>query len=157
MTLELTIDKKVLTAKPSFGFARTADEKYGTYVKEIGRNKSGVNNILAGIVEGDVEAVVKFFDCGFAHLAERPTTEQIEEALEARIEKDGDVEPLLNDIYKAFATAGFFKKTTKEFWKNMELMQDFGATEAEKEQNRKAYDMMMERKTELKAHLTTNN
>lgn len=156
MALELTINGKVLTAKPSFNFARTADEKYGTYVKQVGRNKSGVNNILAGLVEGEIEALVQFFDCGFAHLKERPTTAQIEEALEARIEETGDIEELFNAVYGAFATAGFFKKAYKEFWANVALMAEMGETETEKKQNATAAEYMKKKKAELEAHLTTS-
>lgn len=151
MALTITIQNKQYTGKPSFAMARYADEKYGNYIEKANKYAQGIENILSGVVEGSVESIVQYWDAALAHLKERPSVADIEEALEARIEEVGDTEPLLKEIYNELTTSGFFKKTVKAFWKNVELMKDFGATEEEKEQNKTAYDMMQKLKVEIEA------
>ncbi|MFJ8262720.1 tail assembly chaperone [Rummeliibacillus sp. NPDC094406] len=151
MSLLLKIGDKEVQGKPSFAFLKLADAKYGTFQEKTGEMTGGLMNILSGVIEGDVQSAAKYWDCATAHLKEKPTIEKIEEALESRIEVDEDTEPLLKEIYSELTNSGFFKKTVKEFWKNLEMMKDFGKTEEEKADNKKAYDLMMEKKVEIEA------
>ena len=149
MALTLTIQDKQFTGKPTFAMARYANENYGKYIEKANKYAQGIENILSGVIEGSVDSIVQYWDAALAHLKERPSIAEIETALEERIEQEGDTEPLLKEIYRELSTSGFFKKTIKEFWKNIEMMQDFGATDKEKEQNKKAYDMMQKLKAEI--------
>lgn len=151
MSLHLTIGDKEIQGKPSFAFLKLADSKYGTFQEKTGKMTGGLMNILTGIVEGEVQAALEYWDCATAHLKDKPSSEKIEEALEQRIEKDGDTEPLLKEIYNELTNSGFFKKTVKEFWKNVEMMKDFGKDKEEKAQHKTAYDLMMTKKAEIEA------
>lgn len=149
MALTLTIQDKQFTGKPTFAMARYANENYGNYIKKADKYAQGIENILSGVIEGSIESIVQYWDSALAHLKERPSIAEIEAALEERIEEVGDTEPLLKEIYRELSTSGFFKKTIKGFWKNIEMMKDFGATDEEKEQNKQAYEMMLKLKAEI--------
>lgn len=149
MALTLIVQDKKFTGKPSFAMARYANENYGNYIEKANKYAQGIENILSGVIEGSIESIVQYWDAALAHLKDRPSIVEIEAALEERIEQDGDTEPILKEIYRELSTSGFFKKTIKEFWKNIELMQNFGATDEEKAQNKQAYDMMQKLKMEI--------
>lgn len=99
MALTITIKNKQYTGKPSFAMARYADENYGTYIEKANKYAQGIENILSGILEGTVETIAQYWDAALAHLKERPSLAEIEEALEERIEEIGDTEPLFKEIY----------------------------------------------------------
>lgn len=153
MSLLLKIGDQEIQGKPSFAFLKHADANYGTFQEQTGKMVNGLANILTGIVDGDIQAAAQFWDCATAHLAKKgkPTIEQIEQALEERIEEDGDTEPLLKEIYKEISESGFFKKTVKNFWNDIELMNEFGKTEEEKAQNKLAYEQTLKKKAEIEA------
>lgn len=151
MSLLLTIENKEVQGKPSFAFLKLANSKYGTFQEQTGKMVNGLANILTGIVEGDIQAAAQYWDCATAHLSKKgkPTIEQIEEALESRIEEDGDTEPLLKEIYKEISESGFFKKTVKNYWNDLELMKGFGKDEEEKAQNNLAYEQTLKKKAAI--------
>lgn len=152
MALNLTINNKTFTTKPSFAMVKHANETYGTYIEKTGKYAQGVETILSGVLEESAESIVHYYDAALAHYGkERPTITEIEDALEVRIDEIGDTTPLLKEIYKELSTSGFFKNLTKKFWKNIELMKDFGETEEEKAKNKQAYEYMIERKAEIEA------
>ena len=152
MALSLTINNKVYTTKPSFAMAKYANETYGTFIEQTGKYAQGVETILSGVLEESIESIVNYYDSTLSHYGkERPTITDIEAALEARIDELDDTAPLFKEIYQELSTSGFFASTTKKYWKNLELMKDFGKTEEEKAQNKQAYKYMIERKTEIEA------
>lgn len=145
----LTINGKDYEAKCTFKFERLADEKYNEKDKD-GNSIGGFMNLYMNLLEYNNKYLLAFWDCGLAHLGkDKPKLEDIEAAIEERIEQDGDTEQLFKEAFKAVDQSGFFKKQAKKFWKDFELMKDFGKDEEEKKQSKMAYDKMVKAKKEL--------
>lgn len=147
----LVINEKEFEAKCNFRFDKYADKKYGE-LDENGQKSNGFHNIYLNLLQFSNRHLVHFWDCALEHHGkEKPSIEQIEEALEARFEEDGDTIPAFKDAFVMVDDSAFFKKQAKSFWKNMELMKATGSDEEEKEQNKKAYETMKEAHEELTA------
>lgn len=145
----LTVNEKDHEVKFNFKFSKLADEKYGQS-DEKGNKTGGFHSVYIGLLQASNDSLVAFFDCGLSHLGkDKPSVEQIQDAIVERIEVDGDSEPLLKEAYKAMDESGFFKQQSKKFWKNFELMKSTGKTDEEKAQNLKMYNMLMESRKEL--------
>lgn len=148
----LEINGKEYVAKFNFQFSKLADTKYGD--KDSKDNEvGGFHSVYMGLLQASNDSLLAFWDCGLSYLkgSEKPSIESIQEAIVARIEADGDSEPMLKEAYKAIDESGFFKQQSKRFWKNLELMKSTGKTEEERERNLKVYNMMIESKKELTA------
>lgn len=146
----LTIKGDQQEAKFGFAFKNLADKNYNQK-DEKGNDVGGFNGIYTGLLQFDIDALKAFWDCGLAHMKKRPSIVEIEEALEARINEDGETDQLFKEAFKEIDASGFFKKDAKTFWKNLELFKSMGKTEAEKEENLKGVQMMLDAKTELMA------
>lgn len=148
----LTIKGKELEGKCTFKFDRLADEKYNE--EDAKGNKSGgfMNIYMNLLQQTHNKYLVAFWECALAYLGkEKPTEVQIEEAIEARIEEDGDAEGLFKETFRMVDESGFFKIQVKTFWKNLETLKESGNDDKDKAQNLKMYSMMKEARDELKA------
>ena len=148
----LTIKGEQQEAKFGFAFKNLADKNYNQ-TDANGNNVGGFNGIYTGLLQFDIDALKAFWDCGLAHLGTkgRPSIAEIEGALETRINEDGETDQLFKEAFKEIDASGFFKKDAKTFWKNLELFKTRGKTLAEKEENSKGVQMMLDAKTELMA------
>ncbi|WP_164670967.1 tail assembly chaperone [Virgibacillus doumboii] len=146
----LNINGKDYEAKVTFKFNSLAKEKYHGEDKE-GNKTSGINNIYERLLNYDHEGLIGFWDCAVNHIKERPKQFEIEEALMAAIDKEGDTEKLFKDCFKAMDQSGFFKTQAKKFWKDLEKAPDFASDEKEKAQIEMYVKRMKEsRKTIMK-------
>lgn len=128
----LMIDGKEYVGKCNFMFDRTADEKYGTVDEESGKKVDGFSNIYTRLLELDPNALLEFWDCALAYMhKEKPKIEDIEKALDERIEEDEDVLPAIQEAFNTIDESGFFKRQAKNFWKNIELMNEVGFKDKE--------------------------
>ncbi|MEH6941530.1 tail assembly chaperone [Bacillus sp. JJ722] len=140
----LTVNGKDYEAKVTFKFDKLADLKYSKE-NEKGEEQGGFSNIYMGLLDAKHKYLVAFWDCAFAHLkGNRPNVDEIEEALETKLEAEDDITPLFEEAFRALDKSGFFKLTVKKYWKNMELFGEVGKNEEEKLQNKKAVEMTKE-------------
>ncbi|WGT40147.1 tail assembly chaperone [Lysinibacillus sp. 1 U-2021] len=146
----LTIAGTQQEAKFGFAFKNLADKNYNQK-DDKGNEVGGFNGIYTGLLQYDIDALKAFWDCGLAHLKKRPSITDIEEALEARIEEDGDTDQLFKEAFREIDASGFFKKSVTTFWKNLELFKGMARTEAEKKENAQGVQMLLDAKTELLA------
>ena len=148
----LTIKDKEFEGKCTFKFDRLADEKYDEEDAK-GNKTGGFMSIYMNLLQRTHNKyLVAFWVCALAHLGkEKPTEAQIEEAIEARIEEEGDAESLFKETFNLVDESGFFKIQVKNFWKNLEFLKDMGKEEKEKAENMKMYNMMKSARDELKA------
>lgn len=146
----LTIKGEQHEAKFGFAFKNLADKNYNEKDQK-GNEAGGFNGIYTGLLQFDINTLKAFWDCGLAHLKKRPSISEIEEALEARIEEDGDTEKLFKEAFREIDASGFFMKDAKTFWKNLELFKGMGATEVEKAENAKGVKMLLDARDELMA------
>lgn len=147
----LEIEGKNFEGKCTFKFDRLADKKYSEKDKD-GNDTGGFMTIYMNLLQFNNKYLLAFWDCALEYLGkDKPTIEQIEAALEARIEEDEDTEPICKEAFKAVDESGFFKKQAKKFWKDFELMKDFGKSDEEKAENKKAYDHLLASLEDMKA------
>lgn len=148
----LTIKGIEHEAKFNFLFSKKADEKYGE-MDINGKKTNGFHAVYMGLLQSSNESLVSFWDCGLAHLKgkEKPSIEDIQDAIVERIEEDEDTTPLLKEAYQAIDESGFFKQQSRKFWKNLDLMKTTGDSDEDKERNLKVYNMMDEARKELTA------
>lgn len=154
----LTIDGKEYEAKCNFAFENLASKKYDKEDKN-GNKSGGFSALYTRLLQGTSNHdLVAFWDCALEYLnkKDKPSIEQIEAALEARIDEDGDTDGLFKEAFEAIDEGGFFKRQAKKFWKNLEIMKDYGKDEEEKEQNRKVYQTMIDNRDELRGLTTTD-
>ncbi|MGE7839609.1 tail assembly chaperone [Lysinibacillus sp. NPDC093712] len=146
----LTIKGEQQEAKFGFAFKNLADKNYNQKDAQ-GNDLGGFNGIYTGLLQFDIDALKAFWDCGLAHLGTkgRPSIAEIEEALEERINKDGESDQLFKEAFKEIDASGFFKRDAKTFWKNLEMFKDMGKTDAEKAENAQGVKMLSDAKIEL--------
>lgn len=145
----LVINDKDFEAKCTFKFDRLADKMYSSEDKE-GNKMSGFMNVYMNLLQYDNKYLLAFWNCALDYMGkEKPKLEDIEEAIEKRIEEDGDTEQLFKEAFNTVDQSGFFKKQAKNFWKDFELMKDLGKTEEEKAENLKVYNALQGAKKEL--------
>lgn len=144
----LTIAGTQQEAKFGFAFKNLADKNYNQ-TDESGNEVGGFNGIYTGLLQFDLDALKAFWDCGLAHLKTRPCIADIEAALEDRINEHGDTDQLFKEAFQEINASGFFKKSVKTFWKNLELFKTMGKSDEEKAENKKGIQMLMDAKAEL--------
>ncbi len=162
---ELIIGDKIYEAKTGFKFKNIADKKYKTEQKDAKGNTTeldGFMSVYLALLEYDLDALKQFWDCALAHKGnDRPTIEQIENALDEKIESDGDVDQSFQEAFQVLDQSGFFKKAVKQIKDG--LLQDGpepkeNETEEEKEkrkQEEEAAKIMKERYEELSGQSLT--
>ncbi|MFJ6415007.1 tail assembly chaperone [Terribacillus saccharophilus] len=146
----LNIDGKDYEAKVTFQFNKLAKERYYGEDKE-GNKSSGINNIYEKLLNYDHEGLIGFWDCGVAHLKDRPKVIDIENALLELMDQAGDSEQLFKDCFKAMDESGFFKTQAKKFWINLEKAPDFAKDATEKKQIQTYLTRMKESRDEMTA------
>lgn len=148
----LTINGVEHEAKFNFQFSKKADEKYSEGEMK-GKKGSGFQAIYLGLLQASNESLVAFWDCGLAHLKgkEKPSVEDIENAISERVEEDEDSIGLLKEAYQAIDESGFFKQQSKKFWTNFEMLKEMGKTEEEKADNVRTFEMMNKYRADLTA------
>lgn len=154
----LQINGKEYEAKCTFAFEKHAEKNYDQEDKN-GNKAGGFSALYMRLLQSTSNRdLVAFWDCALEHLGkkDKPSIEQIETAIEARIEEEGDADSLFEEAFAAIDEAGFFKKQVKKFWKNLDLMKGIGKTDEEKDQNLKAYQTMIESRDELRGQTTTD-
>ena len=154
MAAFLTIKGKEIEAKCTFGFQALADKKYSKK-KEASDPDNGFESIYTGLLEYSNDALVAFWECATTYLGknDRPSVQDIQEALEARFEEDGDTETATREAFNAIDESSFFKKKASTFWKNVESMKDFGETDEERKQSHQTYKLLTEAKNEVKGSI----
>lgn len=114
---ELEINDITYKAKGTFMFDIHA-EKYAKEDSE-GNEVSGYHQIMQGILNRKTTAIVEFWDCALAHIKQRPSKEDIQDAILKVIEeKDGTI-GLLQGAIQVLGESGFFKEEFKMFWFQM--------------------------------------
>lgn len=145
----LTIKEKDYEGKCTFKFDRLADAKYNE-VDANGNETGGFMSLYLQLLQSSTKHLPAFWDCALEYLnKEKPSLAEIEEALEQRIEEDGDAYLLFKEAFKAVDESGFYRKQAKSFWKNLETLKETGVTDEEKADNLKMYNMMMDARNEL--------
>lgn len=158
----LKINGKELEAKCNFRFERLADKKYSDKDKE-GNEVGGFHSLYSNLLQYSNKHLLAFFDCGFDYLVkEKPSLEDIEAAIEARIEEDGDTEELFKEAFTAVDESGFFKKQAKSYWKNINAFKESGKDKEEQEKNAKSANILIDAYKEVTGRdplegITTNS
>ena len=68
------------------------------------------------LLQFENDGLLAFWDCGLAHYKkDKPSLEQIEEALEEKIEQDSD--KAFSEAFTVLDESGFFKKKVNTIWK----------------------------------------
>lgn len=131
-------------AKFNFMFSKKAKEKYAEADKD-GNPGDGFHSVYMGLLEMKPESLVAFWDCALASLKgkDKPKVEDIEAAIEARIEEDEDTLDMFKEAYRAIDESGFFKQQSKKLWSNLAMLQNKGKTDEEKEENQEMYQYMV--------------
>lgn len=149
----LTVKGIEREAKCNFKFDRTADEKYNEQDKD-GNKMGGFMSLYMNLLQFDTKALSAFWHCALSHLGKDvPNQEDIEEALMARIEEEGDTEGMIKEAFEVIDNSGFFKKQAKNFWKDLELMKTAGKTKEEKVDNLTMYNRLQEARKEIKGEV----
>lgn len=152
MAAVLTIDGQQLTAKVNFKFEKLADKKYKDEKGEMG----GLEKIYSDLMSYKSSALIAFWDCATAQYGKnQPSIEKIEEALEKVFESEEEdaVENLFKDAFQSVDNSGFFRLQLKEFWKNLDLVEEM-SKEEEKDQARAAKKMYLNKRIELNPSIT---
>lgn len=150
----LTIKGIDREAKCNFKFDRVAEEKYNEKDKE-GNSMGGFMSLYMNLLQFDTKALSAFWHCALAHLGkDLPSQEDIEEAIMARIDEEGDTEGLIKEAFGVIDNSGFFKKQAKNFWKDLELMKTAGKTKEEKAENLTMYNRLQEAGKEIRGEAT---
>ncbi|MFL0365382.1 tail assembly chaperone [Pseudobacillus sp. 179-B 2D1 NHS] len=147
----LTVNGKELQGKCTFRFDKLADKKYSA-MDENGNETGGFHNIYLNLLQFSNKHLVAFWDCALDYLGkDKPSVEEIEGALEARFEEDGDTEKAFKEAFRAVDESAFFRRQAKNFWRDLEMMKETGADEEAKATNLKVYKMMTKAREELTA------
>lgn len=147
----LVVEGNEFEGKCTYRFSKLADKKYSKKKGESDPD-NGFNTIFNGLIQFDNSALVAFWDCALDYAPkDKPKIEEIEAALEARFEEDGSTEDAFKEAFKAVDESAFFGKQVQKYWKDIELMKDFGKNDEEKAQNKKMYEHLVAAKTEIEA------
>lgn len=143
----MNIGKQQFEPKANFKFSRVADKKYKT-----DENLSGVEQIYQDLMSYKSNALVAFWDCATAHYGKsQPSVNDIEETLEEIIENgsEQDIEGLFKEAFKVIDESGFFRLQLKEFWNQLELIDQMEKDEEKKEQMKLGKDMYKKKRKDL--------
>ncbi|MBT2680054.1 hypothetical protein J7E38_13650 [Bacillus sp. ISL-35] len=146
----LEINGKEFEAKCTFRFERLADKKYSEKDND-GNDVGGFHGLYTNLLQYSNKHLLAFWDCGLEYLGkDKPKLEDIEAAIEQRIEEDGDTEKLFKEAFNAVDESGFFKKQAKSYWKNIEAYKKTGKTEEEKAEREQQTEMLFQMRKEMK-------
>lgn len=120
--MHLTINGQQYEARTDFKFQRIADEKYFEKDENGKKVQDGFQTIYANLMEYDNVALSAFWDCALSHHKQKPSLNDIDEALLEAAGEEYDFEPLFKEAFAKLDNAGFFKKKVTKFWRNTELV-----------------------------------
>lgn len=146
----LEINGKQYEAKANFKFERTAEKKYKDTEE---KNYTALEKIYQDLMSYKSSALLAFWDCATSHYAKnQPSVEAIENALETMIESDEDAaERLFKEAFQTIDNSGFFKLQLREFWNNLDLIDQMVTNEEEKHQALVAKETFINKRKELRA------
>lgn len=146
----LEINGKELEAKCNFRFERLADKKYSEQDQD-GNDVGGFHGIYTNLLQYSNKHLLAFWDCALDYLVkDKPKLEEIEAAIEQRIEEDGDTEKLFKEAFNTVDESGFFKKQAKNYWKNIKAYKETGKTEEEKAEKAQQVEALIQAFNEMK-------
>lgn len=146
-------------AKATFFFDQVA-EKFAKETEDENGKKittPGFNAIFNGILDFDTDSIANFWECATAYLKERPTREQIEQAIFDIIDEKQDTIELLQGALDVMNNSGFFKRKARQFWKQMNQATKM-SKEEDKEMTEIGVQMLKDNYTEImgvEPYLTT--
>lgn len=145
----LEVNGKDFEGKCNFRFDKFADKKYNEEDKN-GNQAGGFHNIYTGLLQFSNKHLVYFWDCALEYKGkEKPSILEIEEALDARFEKDGGTEEAFKEAFQLIDESAFFGKQARNFWKDLEIMKESGKDDEEKMTNLKVYNRLKAAQKEL--------
>lgn len=144
----LNVKGKDYTANLTFKFREMAEKKYSKKTKD--NEIDGFTNIYSNLLDKDVSYLSAFWDCALSQYKDRPSKEEIEEALIETAGEEQDYEKLLQDAFTALDNSGFFRERVKKFWKQTEIAKNF----LDEEREQKAFEMELKTMLENREQLT---
>lgn len=145
----LTIGGKQFEARTDFKFQSVADKKYSEKDADGKKLQGGVETIYSNLLEEDNLYLAYFWDCALSHYKDKPSVQEIENALMDAAGSECDFEPLFQDAFAQLDNSGFFRKKVKKFWKNLGMMEKMLNDESEKE----LYESQMSEYKETRSRL----
>ena len=161
---ELTINGKTYQIKFNHRFYNRIVDEYAKKHKDD--EVDGFNNLIAGLVSEDPDAVVKAYRCA-CQGSSLPSIDAVGDALDDEGVFDND--QVFSDVYKEIQASGFLAKKInhllvllKNTWKNSEIalkvikdkaskdeQKDIRTAETEVETNKQAYELAKKQLAEL--------
>ncbi|MDW4095171.1 tail assembly chaperone [Staphylococcus saprophyticus] len=140
MIKTLTVNGKEVEAKGSLMFDIEA-KKFSEKDKE--NTVPGFNVVYNKLINKDNEGILDFWQCATSHLADKPSKEDIFNAIQNVIEEKQDTKELLAGALDVMTNSGFFKQKTRQYWMNVSNGEKMAKKE-EKEQAKIGHEMMVE-------------
>ena len=138
MAAFLTIKGTEYEAKGTFAFAKRAKQEY----QKGNEQTDAFSDIFMGIIQNDEEALVKFWDCGTAYIPNRKfKREDIEQALQERIDEEGDTLQLFKEAMSVLDDSAFFRRKAAKLKDGLTILNSKGTTKEEKEENKQSYEI----------------
>jgi hypothetical protein len=145
----LTINNTQYEARTDFKFQRVADDKYFEKDEKGKKIQDGFQTIYANLLEYNPLYLSYFWDCALSHHKQKPSIQDIDEALLEAAGEECDFDPLFTEAFAMLDNAGFFRKQVNKFWKNTELVKNHLKDEEEAQ----AYEEMLNEMKETREKL----
>lgn len=106
---ELTINGKVYQFRFGMGFMREINKKVGTYVDGLPdvKKNMGLNYYVAGVLDGDVEALVEVLNVANKDQTNRVTLSELDAYID---NPETDIDKLFEDVIDFLSKANATKK-----------------------------------------------
>lgn len=131
----LEINGKDYEGQVKFKFCFVADEKHTQKNKDGIETQSGVQYLYSKVLGEDPMYLAYFWECALAHHKQKPTLNDIQEALDAKAGEEEDYDALFQEAFQMMDNSGFLKGQIRKYWKEQRMNVNF----AEKEEEKKAY------------------
>lgn len=145
----LEINGKDYEGKVSFKFAFVADEKHVQKNKDGVEIQSGVQYVYQKVMNEDPSYLAYFWECALAHHKQKPTLNDIQDALADKAGEEEDYESLFAEAFQMMDNSGFLKGQVRKFWKEQKMNEDF----IENEKDKKAFKVYMKDMEEAREKL----
>lgn len=147
---KLDINGKEYEAKATFFFDELAAKFATEEIDENGKKvkSPGFNVIYGGILERETSSILDFWECATAHLADKPSRQDIKTAIQNEINKTEDTINLLQGALKIMNDSGFFKQKSRLYWSQMQKAPKM-AKEEDKETTKAGIEFMKENYKEI--------
>ena len=145
----LTIKNKEYELKCSVIIDKLLNKRIKSETKdgEPERDKlsGGFSKLLPLLIEQDVEGLVHLWEAVAQKHGGKVTTDDVMEAIDARMEEEGDATPLFKEALEAIEESAFSRNELKKFVKNMKLVSEMKSKDEEEAEKMK---MMFKRMDE---------